>query len=433
MSASQSPTQRTTLHFDIAIIGAGPVGMSLALALAGSAYRVCLIDRQSQASLCTPTADTRVLALSAGSRQLLSQLSAWDEQATTAIHDIHISQRNGFGRSVLQREECALPALGYVVSYRALLSMLAARLSALGAFNEAEQPLRVLTQRQVEHITTQGEGILIELSSTQAELATQLPQTLCAQLLVHAEGHANYANTQHTNTQGERAFDSAHKAAQQSRTYDYAQHALLAEVRTAQAHQNRAWERFTPDGPLALLPHGEHYALVYTLPSERAAQVLALDEAAFLATLQNSFAHAFSSRLDFIAASARSSFPLSLRLRPKVTATRQVWIGNSAQTLHPVAGQGFNLGLRDAWSLAEVLQNHRYSDLGEASLLARYARSRCLDRYASVGFTDGMVRLFSNDLAPLRLARGIGLWALDSSPALRQFVAKRMIWGARAW
>lgn len=375
---------------DILIIGAGPVGMTLALALAGSSQRVRLIDRRPRGAWAN---DPRALALSHGTRQLLERLGAWKATAATAIHDIHVSQRGGFGRTVIDHQEYDVPALGYVMRYRDLAAALDARIDAT----------QLLDHCQVERIDTGSDGAVVTV-----ERNGQTMQ-ISARLIVHAEG-----------TSG---FDPAIEVR------DYHQHAVVAEVRPTPGHNHRAWERFTPDGPLALLPLGQDYSIVFTVPPEKAAQLLQLDDAAFLDALRSQF----GSRLDFVAAGPRASFPLALRVRPQLTAQRQVWIGNCAQTLHPVSGQGFNLGLRDAWELAETLLAQRSGDAGDPAPLAAYARGRRLDRSGSMGFTDGIVRLFSNDLAPLRIARGLGLLALDLYPPLRHFVAKRMIWGARAW
>ena len=196
------------------------------------------------------------------------------------------------------------------------------------------------------------------------------------------------------------------------------------------AHGRRAWERFTPDGPLALLPLGDDYSVVFTVPPAKADALLAMDDAAFLAALQQQF----GPRVTFAATSPRARYPLALRLRRQLVAPRQVWIGNAAQTLHPVSGQGFNLGIRDAWELAQaVLAAGDAGALGNTATLAGYARGRALDRRGSVAFTDGIVRAFSNDFAPFTIARGLGLLALDLCPPARRFVAGRMIWGARGW
>jgi 2-octaprenyl-6-methoxyphenol hydroxylase len=190
-------------------------------------------------------------------------------------------------------------------------------------------------------------------------------------------------------------------------------------------HNKRAWERFTPDGPLALLPLGDEYSIVFTLPPAKADAVMALDDAAFTAALQQQFGR----HLTFAKPGPRSRFPLALRLRDTLVKGGEVWIGNSAQTLHPVSGQGFNLGIRDAWQLSEILLKKG----ADRSILANYAASRRLDRRGSAFFTDQIVKAFSNDFGPLKLARGLGLFALDICPPARHFVAKRMIWGARAW
>lgn len=375
---------------DILIVGAGPVGMTLALALqqSGMPLRVRLLDARRRGS---HAADPRALALSHGTRQLLEPLGAWNAAAGTPIHDIHVSQSGGFGRTLITREEQHVPALGYVMRYGDLSGALAARLGGEAVIDECV--LRDTSLRRDHVVVTINRGGNV--------------QTLRARLVVHAEG-----------TPGESA---------DVRIADYRQHAVLAEVRPQPAHGNRAWERFTPDGPLALLPFGDDYSVVFTVPPEKADILMAMDDTAFLAALQRQF----GSRLRFTTTSPRARFPLALRLRRELVAEREVWIGNTAQTLHPVSGQGFNLGIRDALELAALLDTDR--DPGTPERLARYARGRSADRYGSIGFTDGIVRLFSNDNPALRGLRGAGLMALDLFPPARRFVAGRMIWGARAW
>ena len=310
--------------------------MTLALALAGSSLHVLLIDSRARGAAAD---DPRALALSYGSRQLLERLQAWNAAASTAIHQIHVSQRGGFGRTLIKAEDYKTPALGYVLRYRDLAATLDARL-ANG---------QLIDQCRIDHIETDDDGAT--LSVTQHET----PRRIRTKLIVHAEGTPN--------------DDPGIKVR------DYEQQAIVAEVRPVPAHNNRAWERFTPDGPLALLPLGQDYSLVFSVPPAKAAQLLALDDEAFLTALRKQFGQ----RLDFIASGPRTSFPLALRARPQITQQRQVWIGNSAQALHPVSGQGFNLGLRDAWELADVLLEHR--DAGNPAALARYANRRQPDRY----------------------------------------------------
>ena len=377
-----------TEDVDVAIIGAGPVGMSLALALADSPHRVMLIDSKACGLW---TGDPRALALSHGSRQLLERLNAWNAGAATAIDDIHISQRGGFGRTIIRAEDYGTPTLGYVMRYGDLANALDANIV----------PELLLDQCRIESIETSRSGAVLTVSHQGTK------RVITARLVVHAEGTPC--------------------GAPEVKVRDYGQHAIIAEVCPATSHNNRAWERFTPDGPLALLPLGENYSIVFTTPPDKAERLIGLDETAFLAALREQFGR----RLDFVSAGPRSRFPLALRMRPQIAQKRQVWIGNNAQTLHPVSGQGFNLGLRDAWELAEMLYRHR--DAGDPAALTAYAHGRQPDRRGSMAFTDSIVRLFSNDIPPLRFTRGLGLLALDLYPPLRHFVAKRMIWGARAW
>jgi 2-octaprenyl-6-methoxyphenol hydroxylase len=404
---------QSVLNTDILIIGAGPVGMTLALALADGPWRVCLLDSQPQGSA---HADPRTLALAHGSRQLLTRLRAWDAAAATPIDEIHIAQKNGCGHSLIEAHDYGLNALGYVMPYRKLAAALAARLA----------PEQRLAPCRLEHLETTETGVTARVNHQGQS------RQIMARLIVHAEG---------TPTD-----DPA------VRVRPYQQHAIVAEVAVRQAtgaSRRRAWEYFTPDGPLALLPHGDGYSLVFTVPSAKAEQLLALDDTAFLAALRTQFArhsprHAprtaakrFAERLEFTGCGPRSGFPLALRVRTRTSEPRQLWIGNAAQTLHPVSGQGFNLGLRDAWELADSLlslpEHGKHGDPGAAGVLAAYVRRRQPDRRASTVFTDSLVRLFASELPPLRLARDLGLLALELCPPLRHFVAKRMIWGARAW
>jgi 2-octaprenyl-6-methoxyphenol hydroxylase len=375
---------------DVLIIGAGPVGMTLHLALAAGGQKSLLIDRRP---LQDQQSDPRTLALSHGARQLLEQINSWPTRAATPIETIHISQKDGFGRTLIDHQEYALPALGYVVRYRDLAGALAKNLAADAVLAEAE----------ILDITPDDDGVTVSL-----RYAGQL-RTIRTKLLVHAEGTPGDDPT--------------------VRVSDYAQHAVICEVTpifsNGAGHNKRAWERFTPDGPLALLPLGDEFSIVFTLPPAKADAIMAMDDDAFISALQQQFGQ----RMRFAKPGKRSRFPLFLRLRDTLVKGSEVWIGNTAQTLHPVSGQGFNLGIRDAWQLSEILLKNGV-DRGS---LENYAASRRLDRRGSAFFTDQIVRTFSNDFGPLKLARGLGLLALDICPPARHFVAKRMIWGARAW
>jgi 2-octaprenyl-6-methoxyphenol hydroxylase len=403
-------TETVVEHVDILIIGAGPVGMTLHLALAAGGQKSLLLDRRPRpagggasgsSTLGVREAqqtDPRALALSHGARQLLEQVNAWPTRAATAIETIHVSQKGGFGRTVIDRADYDLPALGYVVRYRDLAAALAAQLP----------PNALLDGVEILDITPADDLVTVSLRHAGQERRFE------TKVLIHAEGTPD---------------DDPHV-----KVSDYDQHAVVCEVTPTPGHGKRAWERFTPDGPLALLPLGNDYSVVFTLPPAKADAVMAMDDDAFTAALQSQF----GSRMSFSKPGPRSRFPLALRMRDTLVKGNEVWIGNTAQTLHPVSGQGFNLGLRDAWQLAEILLENGV-DRDQQGVprwdgsLARYAASRRLDRQGSAFFTDRIVRTFSNDFGPLKLARGLGLLALDLCPPARHFVAKRMIWGARAW
>jgi 2-octaprenyl-6-methoxyphenol hydroxylase len=377
---------------DILIAGGGPVGAALALALEGSGHRVVLAEARSAdtgGARSADSADGRPIALSYASRLILERLNAWSELPVTPIEAIHVSQRGGFGRTLIRAADCDVPALGYVASYDELQrSLLAAPCSARRLFGAKLSAF---------------DGTTAVVQTREGELA------FAPRLTVFADGA--------------RLADGGGAPAYRK---DYRQTAVVAWVKTAQAHLGRAWERFTPEGPLALLPHAAHYGLVWTTSPDSAARLCALDTPAFLAELHA----AFGDRLGaFLAAGARAGFPLALRYQRDETRPRCLSVGNAAQTLHPVAGQGFNLGLRDAWELARLARETR--EPGSDGFRANYRRARGLDRRAGIRFTDGLVGLFSNSNSLLRFGRGAGLLSLDLLPFARRFVARRMIYGAR--
>ncbi|MHB8667482.1 MAG: FAD-dependent monooxygenase [Burkholderiales bacterium] len=385
---------------DILIAGGGPVGAALALALEGSGHSVILTEALSADSRGARNAaaggargaaggDARAIALSYASRLILERLHAWSGLVSTPIESIHISQQGGFGRTLIRATDCDLPALGYVAGYDDLQQcLLAAPCSARRLFGAK---------------LTSFDGNTAVVQTQQGERA------FAPRLTVFADGAR-----------------VAHGGTAPGYSKDYSQTALVAWVKTEQVHRGRAWERFTPEGPLALLPHGAGYALVWTASADRCARLCALDAAAFLAELHA----AFGDRLGaFTQTGGRNAFPLSLRYRREEAQPHSLAVGNAAQTLHPVAGQGFNLGLRDAWELARLARDA--ADPGSDGFIDRYRRVRALDRRAGIRFTDSLVGLFSNSNALLRGGRGAGLLALDLLPLARRFVARRMIFGSR--
>ena len=365
---------------DVAIAGGGPVGCALALALSGSAVSVARIAGEADFA-------DRPIALSYGSRLILERLGAWSSVRSNPIQTIHVSQQ-GFGRTVMHCSDYGLPALGYVTAYSELVAQLAGRTAA--------------SAQSLKDWKSADNEIVLRLSRGEDEAGMR------ARLLVLADGGQN-RRTRHVR--------------------DYRQQAIVAEVTAEHPRAGVAWERFTAEGPLALLPFEDRYALVWSMRPASAVELLGLSDSDFLARLRE----IFGGRLgNFTSVGPRSTFPLSLRYGKIVPAARVLAIGNAAQTLHPVAGQGLNLGLRDAWELAQMLLDAAKEEIGAPRFLARYARSRSFDRYAGIGFTDFLVRIFSNSLAPLALARGAGLAGLDAVPPARRFLARRMIFGARA-
>ncbi|MFY9327237.1 MAG: FAD-dependent monooxygenase [Georgfuchsia sp.] len=370
--------------------GGGPVGMALALALHKQGIAAEIFDARGRG---TGLNDNRILALSYGTKQTLEWLGAWQDIEATPIRAIHVSQRGHVGRSVIRAEEEQLPALGYVASMPELYKALNTAVAAADIAYRDNTRIEAVDAK-AGHVNFLAGG-----------------KSRNAQLVAYAEGVVDYAADAVTNI----------------RNRNYGQHAVTAIVTASETPQETARERFTAEGPVALLPFGKGFALVQTCSPEAASALTTMPATEFLAQLQDCFGH----RLHFTGVGPRHSFPLGLRYRQAVVAERQVWLGNAAQTLHPVAGQGFNLALRDVRELAQILATA--GDTGAHDVLQRYANKRQLDRRSTIGFTDTLVRLFSNDSPLLGHARGAGLLGLDLLPGLRSFLARRMMFGARAW
>ncbi len=381
-------------HPDIVIAGGGPVGAALALGLRDSGLRVTLIEARVPGTIGD---DPRTIALSHGSRLILERLGVWPALAadTTPIHRICVSQQRSFGRTELSAADARVPALGYVTGYAALQRALVRALEETAA--------RTLTDCAVLAVSGDAKRAVISVD------AAGTRQELAARLVAIADGGAQLA--------------IAHV-----KTRDYRQSALVCDVVSEQPHQNRAFERFTPDGPLALLPTARGWSLVWTLQPERAQQLVTLNDAEFCQRLQAAFGSAAGA---FTAAGRRQVFPLALRVATRPVAPRTLLVGNAAQTLHPVAGQGFNLGLRDAWELARAILARGESDPGGSELLNEYFSQRRYDRIATILFTDTLIRLFCKDIPLLNGARGLGLAAFGAIPAAKNFLARRMMFGAR--
>lgn len=387
-----------TFDADVIIVGGGPVGATLALALARGVPTLKVTVLEAQANIAARP-DTRTLALSHGSRLVLERVGIWDQlSAVTPITQIHISQRGSFGRALLSADEAGLPALGYVIPYAELQRALHSALQQSGA--------RYLTGAQVTAVVPGVAAAAVHFSHEGAG------QIFTSRLVALADGG--------------RSLQDIPGIVRERR--DYHQAAVVCQVHTELPHHNLAYERFTEEGPAALLPSGEGYALVWTASPERAAQIMALSEAEFLSQLH---AHFGDRQGRFLKAGPRASFPLSLRKSQPITLARLALIGNAAQMLHPVAGQGFNMGLRDAWELSRQIIGCAPELIGGAAMLDRYVAGRRMDTQGGIFFTDLLVRGFSNRLAGLRQVRGLALSVLDALPPVKSFVVRRMIFGAK--
>jgi len=380
---------------DVVIVGAGPVGGALALALADADLDVIALDARAAGE--TLRGD-RSLALSHGARLIFERLAVWSRLvavpgAVTPIVEIDISQAGGFGVTRLTAQEQGLPALGYVVSYRALQAAID------GALERTGIDVRFgATATAVEGSAACATVILAKDSGT----------PLNARLAVVADG---------TGT-------AVAGIARQHR--DYGQVALIAKVGMESPHRGVAFERFTPEGPMALLPKGDHYGLVWTLTPAKAESMMALSDDQFLAA----FSHHFGSRVSgFARVTDRRTFPLRLEFARPIVAARSVVIGNAAQALHPIAGQGFNLGVRDAYELGQAIIRSPGDALGGESMLAAYAARRRPDRYAGIAFTHGLTQLFATNAAMVRWPRGLALTLLDAVPPMKKAFTRAMLFG----
>ncbi len=383
----------TPAHSDIAIIGGGPVGAALAIALKGSGLSVAVLEAKAEFA----ARDPRALALSQGTRLILERLDAWQrlESKATPIETIHVSQCGGFGRAVLEAKELAVPALGYTTEYGDLYAALTAGLPDSGA--------ALITGARVTAVRPASGCGLVEYE--QAGTA----RTLTARLLVLADGGKSLPG--------------------EVKVKDYGQSAIICTVRTEMPHGQRAYERFTARGPMALLPLGDEYALVWTTEADQVDARMQWDDATFLTELQAAFG---DRQGRFLTAGPRSVFPLRLVTSAAGDQPGLVRIGNAAQTLHPVAGQGFNLGLRDAWWLAETILDAARDELGDAAFLTRYRKHRRWDVGGGIAMTDILVDVFANDLPGLSQIRGLALTAMDAVPPLKNLFARKMMFGAQA-
>lgn len=405
------------MKVDVAIVGGGMVGASLALALRGLGVDVLLVEGIAPGSSAQPSFDDRTTALGNASRRIFESLGVWGDIAPQAsgIRTIHVSDAGRFGFARLRAEEQGIDAFGYVAANRVIGTALWKQLSA----SPGGVVLRVPAKAEDIEVTEEGASFtLVGGAGVGGGVADGIAgdtgvgddggrERVEARLLVAADGAHSGVRT---------------AAAIEADVEDYDQIAIVANVGADHPHDGTAYERFTPSGPIAVLPlYDGSYGVIWSCRPQDAAGVLSLDDESYLRELQSRFGWRAGR---FVRAGRRASYPLKLTRAAATTATRTVLIGNAAQALHPVAGQGFNLGLRDAAMLAEVIANAGGGDVGAPELLRRFAEWRAADRGGVVRFTDGLVKLFGSSRPGVGILRNLGLLLFDLAPPAKSALAR---------
>jgi len=390
----------TPRHYDIVIAGGGMIGTSLALALAPLGLSVAVVEAIPRAASAQPSFDDRSTALSRSTQRMFEAMDLWPGivAASTPIHSIHVSDQGRFGFSHIDAEEQGVEALGYVVINRVLGGVLQEALDGLHTV-DVICPAKII---EVDLAPDSATAVI--------ESADGAQQTLTCDLLVAADG----ANSSVREMMGITARKS-----------DYGQRAIIGNLLPEKDINHTAYERFTEQGPLAVLPVADGRAgFIWTVSEEDAERVMALDDTAFLTELQEQFGYRLGT---FSKVGKRASYPLVLSKALRLTATRSVLIGNSAHGLHPVSAQGFNLGMRDVAAIVDCIAESamgNHGDFGSKSLLEQYSRWRRSDQKKLVRFTDSLVKLFGSGRRPLRALRNIGMLGFDLVPGVRSTFAR---------
>lgn len=399
------PTLQKMTDYDLIIIGGGMVGASLAISLAQQPLRIALIETAPlRTDVTPPSYDDRAIALSFGSRRIFDGMDLWKDIApqATAIKNIHVSDQGRFGFTRLDAKQEKVDALGYVATARQLGAVL------MDSLQQCENLTIIspatLTELTLDKSTTGDDHAIAVITHDNGNA-----ESITCKLIIAADGGNSHVRRQLDIRTTER---------------DYEQTAIIANITPEKSHQHVAYERFTRNGPLALLPMPDNRcSLVWTRAPEDAKRTMTLNDEDFLAELQP----CFGKRLGrFVKVGKRNAYPLKLIQAQEQVRSRLALIGNAAHTLHPIAGQGFNLGLRDVAALAQnIVDTHKTGgDIGALNMLKNYAQWREQDHRQVIGFTNTLVKTFSNQLPPLAFARNLGLVATDVVPPLKHLLAR---------
>lgn len=385
------------MDYDLLIVGGGMVGATIACALGDTSLRVGVIETAESALDLPMQFENRVSAITRATEQVFAAVGAWQgmgERRLFAYEKMHVWDGTGSGHIDFDCVEIGEPNLGYIIENRVIL---AALLDRMAEFNNVD----LICPAQIASLSRSREKVTLGLEDG---------RHLSARLVVGADGANSWVREQ---------------AGITTTGWNYEQTAVVATIKTSKSHQAACWQRFMPSGPLAFLPLPDGYSsIVWSTSPERAAELVAMSESEFLDELQL----AFGDRLGRMESTGpRGAFPLLLRHANSYTAERLVLAGNAAHAIHPLAGQGLNLGVSDAAALAEVLLDAqaKKQDIGELAVLRRYERWRKADNVAVMAAMDGFKRLFSNDSTPLSVLRNLGLSLADHAGPVKNMMIRR--------